>query len=614
MKSTQRKVSGDPLPTRAEGVLFAGKTFFLQKKRFFQNLIHPTPHLKPHTLFPDGVLLSQSTSLLRYNEETAVALVDGKIQNMRNAIKKLDGIVVRKGEIFSFWRQVGKLTRAKGYVRGRELREGCILPKIGGGICQLSNAIYDAAFRAGLEIVERHRHSQVIKGSLAELNRDATVFWNYVDLRIKGLQDWQLQVKMDKERLTVSIFGEKKNVEKEEAETHCAPAALGDCTQCGRTDCYLHAPNLLTSKHKTYLNIDEDWIEFVEWRKKNRKTEDKLLSTVQNASFDTRALNFFSKLMRRYHLWLGSRELNQAEKLAKENNQYIYSWRKHPIPIAHNARFRMIAKHFAKKLKASDTYLVIPQPLLVWLYLEGELAGREYDVLMSAMPMAEIERELDEAMKRYGFITKDGYYEATNSENPCGENGVTLGDFRAPKDLIAAEQEALSGATRLITSHVKILEWAGEKGVALDWILPSPIASLSKDNQTFKLLLAGPSLGRKGIFDLRAALRKSDFNLELLMPPSAIESRNFWDGINIRIVSSVSEGIALCDAVVLPAVVEHNPRGLLLAIASQKPTFASSACGLPAGLNWKRADNGEEIEKLLKEENERAIRIPDFND
>jgi hypothetical protein len=116
-------------------------------------------------------------------------------------------------------------------------------------------------------------------------------------------------------------------------------------------------------------------------------------------------------------------------------------------------------------------------------------------------------------------------------------------------------------------------------------------------------LLAGVNLGRKGIFDLRTALRNVDFKYELLLIPSAIESENFWQGINVRRINSIKEGISLCDAVVLPAVVEHNPRGLLLAIASQKITIASDVCGLPENLNWKRANNAKELECLLIEAN-----------
>ena len=88
--------------------------------------------------------------------------------------------------VFSFWKQVGRTNRLKGYVAGRELREGCLIPSIGGGLCQLSNALYDAALQAGFEIVERHAHSQVIPGSLAEAGANATVFWNYVDLRFRS--------------------------------------------------------------------------------------------------------------------------------------------------------------------------------------------------------------------------------------------------------------------------------------------------------------------------------------------------------------------------------------------------------------------------------------------
>ncbi len=91
----------------------------------------------------------------------------------------------RGNEVFSFWRHVGRPTRGRGFADGRELREGCIVPSVGGGFCQLSNALYAAALDAGCEIVERHAHSRRVPGSMAEAGRDATVFWNYVDLRFR---------------------------------------------------------------------------------------------------------------------------------------------------------------------------------------------------------------------------------------------------------------------------------------------------------------------------------------------------------------------------------------------------------------------------------------------
>lgn len=43
-----------------------------------------------------------------------------KVVNLKIAIKQLDGIVIRPGEIFSYWRLIGKPTRRKGYVEGMD--------------------------------------------------------------------------------------------------------------------------------------------------------------------------------------------------------------------------------------------------------------------------------------------------------------------------------------------------------------------------------------------------------------------------------------------------------------------------------------------------------------
>ena len=40
---------------------------------------------------------------------------------------------------------LGRITARKGFVLGREIREGCVVPTVGGGICQLSNALATAA-------------------------------------------------------------------------------------------------------------------------------------------------------------------------------------------------------------------------------------------------------------------------------------------------------------------------------------------------------------------------------------------------------------------------------------------------------------------------------------
>jgi vancomycin resistance protein YoaR len=110
----------------------------------------------------------------------------GKVQNLRMAAAALDGLVLEPGETFSFWRAAGRATRMKGYVVGRELRLGCMIPSVGGGICQLTNALSRVAHRAGMEIVERHSHSVHPEGFFIDGATDATVFWNYIDFRFRS--------------------------------------------------------------------------------------------------------------------------------------------------------------------------------------------------------------------------------------------------------------------------------------------------------------------------------------------------------------------------------------------------------------------------------------------
>jgi vancomycin resistance protein YoaR len=110
----------------------------------------------------------------------------GKVHNLRVAAATIDGIVIEPGEIFSFWHAAGRPSRSNGYVIGRELRSGCMIPSVGGGICQLTNALSRVAHAAGMEIVERHSHSVHPPGFFIDDKTDATVFWNYIDLRFRS--------------------------------------------------------------------------------------------------------------------------------------------------------------------------------------------------------------------------------------------------------------------------------------------------------------------------------------------------------------------------------------------------------------------------------------------
>lgn len=166
---------------------FWAKSRLLILRRLARNARAPMPRLR-------RTPLPAEASLLAHDEHRLYSLADprerelelGKVQNLRVAAAAVDGLVLEPGQLFSFWRAAGRPGRRKGYVIGRELRLGCMIPSVGGGICQLTNALSRVAHRAGLELVERHRHSLHPEGFFIDEATDATVFWNYVDLRFRS--------------------------------------------------------------------------------------------------------------------------------------------------------------------------------------------------------------------------------------------------------------------------------------------------------------------------------------------------------------------------------------------------------------------------------------------
>ena len=81
-----------------------------------------------------------------------------QIHNVKLALAALDGQVIAPGAEFSFNRAVGPWGADRGYVRAPVSFSGERVLDWGGGVCQASTALYNAALLAGLPIVERHRH------------------------------------------------------------------------------------------------------------------------------------------------------------------------------------------------------------------------------------------------------------------------------------------------------------------------------------------------------------------------------------------------------------------------------------------------------------------------
>ena len=155
-------------------------------------------------------LKEHQSILLRKLKDVDMHLQHNKITNLRLAIERLDGIVIKTGEVFSFWKLVGRPTKQKGYLEGMTLSDGQVTSGTGGGLCQLGNLIYWMSLHTPLSVVKRWRHSYDV---FPDVNRKipfgsgATLSYNYIDLQLKNEtnHDFQINLWLTKRHLKGSI-------------------------------------------------------------------------------------------------------------------------------------------------------------------------------------------------------------------------------------------------------------------------------------------------------------------------------------------------------------------------------------------------------------------------
>lgn len=112
-----------------------------------------------------------------------------KVVNLQIAVARLDGVTLRPGERFSFWRLVGAPTARRGYLPGLVLSYGRIGEGVGGGLCQLTNLLYWMTIHTSLTVVERWRHTHDVFPDVRRtvpFGSGATCAWPALDLQIRN--------------------------------------------------------------------------------------------------------------------------------------------------------------------------------------------------------------------------------------------------------------------------------------------------------------------------------------------------------------------------------------------------------------------------------------------
>ena len=151
-----------------------------------------------------------------------------RLHNVRLVAQLVDGALIAPGAEFSFNKTTGERTPERGFLEAPVIINGELQNGIGGGVCQVSTTVFNAAFDAGLSITSRTNHALYI--SHYPQGRDATVNYPDTDLRFQNdTNRWLLlRTFVGVSELTVNLYGTPVNrrveVETAPLEVTGAPA------------------------------------------------------------------------------------------------------------------------------------------------------------------------------------------------------------------------------------------------------------------------------------------------------------------------------------------------------------------------------------------------------
>lgn len=134
----------------------------------------------------------------------------GRSENLKIASSAIEGTLLKPGDIFSFNERTGLRIAENGYQEAPVIFKGELVPGIGGGVCQVSSTLYNAALYANLEIVERHNHT--IPSTYIKMGQDATVVDRVLDLKFRNNTDGCIYIAswVQGDRIYAAVYGKER--------------------------------------------------------------------------------------------------------------------------------------------------------------------------------------------------------------------------------------------------------------------------------------------------------------------------------------------------------------------------------------------------------------------
>ena len=188
-----------------------------QRKAFFYTGMRLDGHAYAKTIHGELLpyeLFSAANGL--YNANTGFDMIyqENKVFNLKIAAKTLNGLLIKPGEAFSFWKTVRHADKDTPYKDGLTVTNGKLGTTSGGGLCQMSNLLFWVFLNSPLTIVERHTHKVKDFPTMRDAEPegvDATINEGWLDLKVKNETDVTLQIGIafDNANIIGSLFTDK---------------------------------------------------------------------------------------------------------------------------------------------------------------------------------------------------------------------------------------------------------------------------------------------------------------------------------------------------------------------------------------------------------------------
>ena len=144
------------------------------------------------------VVYNHKSLIRRKLGDVDMTLQNNKAINLAIAAPKVNRIVIRPGQTFSFWHLVGKVSKKQGYKTGLTIKGGNPSSDIGGGMCQFTNLIHWLVLHSPLTIVEHHHHDGVDLfpdfGRVVPFGTGTSILYNYKDYRFRNDTPYTFQL------------------------------------------------------------------------------------------------------------------------------------------------------------------------------------------------------------------------------------------------------------------------------------------------------------------------------------------------------------------------------------------------------------------------------------